>query len=277
MDYRPARREDLPQLAVISDLCFGDEENYRSLLLENRWGESLVAVDHRNHPVAMVFLFPFTFSRPAGDLSGAYIYSLGVHPDYRGKAIGIELMNYAWDTVIARGMSMIALVPASPSLFQYYARLDYRPFGAVTTGEPVLSRQGEPMTLRPCTPERYLKIREEQLADIPHIAWDQRAISYQKQFSALGGGGLYTLDDGVGCATVEAYNKTLFVKELLVSRELLPQAVAGLRQAFPGWRMDLRTRPELAGDLGLEVRDLAVARYAEGVPADRGYFSLALD
>ena len=280
MENRVSRLGDRPQLESLSDLCFGEEPAYRQLLLDRRWRpeECMVAADSRGRPVAFVFALPFALARPGGDVPGAYVYSLGVHPDFRGQRIGVDLMAFVWDTVLARGAGLVALVPASASLFDYYRQLGYGPFGSLGLGEPRPPREGPPMTPRRCAPGEYLAARERLLADLPHGVWDEGALGYQQAFSALADGGLYLLDEGAGCAVAETYDGILHLKELLAPPGDLPGALAGMAGAFPGWRVEVRTRPDWAPQLGLSAEAFAVARWRDGVPPTQSaYFSLVLD
>lgn len=278
MDYRVSKPTDRPRLERIAERCFGDGPAYRQLLLGQRYRpeQCLVAADHEDRAVASAYLFPFTLTG-AEELEAAYVYAVGVDPDYQGRQIGTRLMDFLWHTLEERGIPLAVLVPASPSLFDYYRRLGYRPFGQLGRGVPMAPPAGRPMALRRCTPQEYFTTREGLLRDIPHGRWDQEALAYQQAFSVLTQGNLFLLDEGVGCAVAEPYEGTLYVKELLAPPQRLGEALAGLSQGFPGWGLELRTRPDWAPWLGLPVQDFSMARWAGDTPPSQGYFALALD
>ena len=80
-----------------------------------------------------------------------------------------------------------------------------------------------------------------------------------------------------GCAVAEVYDGFLHVKELLAPPECLPRAASALSRAFPGWRMEVRTRPDWGRFLDLPVREFAMARWAGEPLEGPAYFGLSLD
>ena len=280
MEYRLSRREDLPQLEILSRLCFGEEPEFCRLLYDRRWTEEncLVAQGPAGRPVGFVFALPFTAVAGEKNIPAAYVYSLGVHPDWRDRGVGAGLMNFYWQTLRERGVSLSVLVPAEGSLFGYYRRLGYNAFSSLAWGfVPGWMREEPPLALRPASPEEYGETRERLLADLVHGAWDREAQAYQKQFSGLSDGGLYLLEEGKGCAVAEVYDGFLHVKELLAPPECLPRAASALSRAFPGWRMEVRTRPDWGRFLDLPVREFAMARWAGEPLEGPAYFGLSLD
>jgi len=282
MEYGLSTPRDLPRLEELQLRCFGEEEAvYHRLFLTRRYRPEhcLVARDPATGEAAgAAFLLPLTLSRGEERIPAAYVYALGVHPDWRRRGIGRGLMDYLWEVLEARGVPLAVLVPAEESLFDYYAGLGYQPFGELARGELASPVKAAPLPeLRPADGAGYLAARERLLADLPHLAWDREALEYQKAFSQVTPGGLFLLEGGRGCAAAEVYDSRLWLKELLGPPEELPRYAAALAEAFPGWPLEVRTRPDQADALGLPRVPFAVARWGRGAEPSRGYFALALD
>lgn len=139
----------------------------------------------------------------------AHIYAVGVRPDMRGRGLGAEVTNKAYELAQNLGFPAVVLHPASDSLFDFYRKhCGFSVAFTVCVSHTAVYHAGAPM-LSPVCAEEYREAREAALSGIPHIAVSPRVLSL---FTRLGGR-LYTFDGG--CAAVEESGEMACFRELI--------------------------------------------------------------
>ena len=154
----------------------------------------------------------FTYKNGETALPCPYIYAVGVHPEYRGQGIGKALTSACRDFCTEKhGVS--CLVPADSKLFEYYKSAGYIP--AIYTEENSIEREGAVKAeVTSISAEEYGKLREELLANIPHMEYNESALRFLENLSdrLL----LIRSEDSYAIAAYECRD-TLFATELLCS------------------------------------------------------------
>ncbi len=141
----------------------------------------------------------------------AHIYAVGVRPDMRGRGLGVEVTNKAYELAQGLGFPAVVLRPASDSLFDFYRQhCGFSTAFTAAVSRTVISHSGAPM-LSPVCAEEYREAREAGLSGIPHIDVSPQVLSL---FIRLGGR-LYIFDGG--CAAVEEDGETAYFRELISS------------------------------------------------------------
>lgn len=108
MQYRLYQPADFPALYAVEELCFEPacrfSVTYMRQLIESPNSATWIAEEDAN-------LIGFSIVEwPAGqNESAAYIQTLEVHPDFRGRGIGAELLGHAEDSARAAGAQFVAL------------------------------------------------------------------------------------------------------------------------------------------------------------------------
>jgi ribosomal protein S18 acetylase RimI-like enzyme len=128
VEYRLFTPADFPALYAVEELCFEPSfrfsRPYMRQLIESPGSATWIAEEDTE-------LIGFSIVEwPAGQSeSGAYIQTLEVHPVFRGRGIGAELLGRAEDSARAAGAQTIALhvdVENAPAIRLYeghgYAR-----------------------------------------------------------------------------------------------------------------------------------------------------------
>ncbi len=77
--------------------------------------------------LAALYLFDCTY----GGVRAAYLYAVATAVAHRGRGLCRALMEDTHAHLAARGYAASILVPGEASLFGFYERLGYRPFGGV--------------------------------------------------------------------------------------------------------------------------------------------------
>ncbi len=145
-----------------------------------------------------------------------YLYALGTPAKYRGRGYGGRTIWHSGVEGYHRGTDWVCFLPASPSLYRWYARclgtytVFFRREFSVTGAEPA-------GTVTPISPQQYGELRERLLAGTPHAEQPLKALSLQGEFCRLYGGGLVeiTLGDCRGVGAFDREGDTLTFRELL--------------------------------------------------------------
>ena len=141
----------------------------------------------------------------------AHIYAVGVRPDMRGRGLGVEVTNKAYELAQRLGFPAVVLHPASDSLFDFYRQhCGFSTAFTACVSRTVVSHGGA-AALSPVCAEEYREVRENGLSGILHIDVSPQVLSL---FTKLGGR-LYTFDGG--CAAVEEDGETAYFRELISS------------------------------------------------------------
>lgn len=91
----------------------------------------------------------------------AYLYAVATDKDFQKRGFCRQLMEDTHTYLNSIGYAGTVLVPADDSLFAFYQRLDYQPFGTVhrfscSAGEP-------PVALQKCSAAEYAALRRQYL------------------------------------------------------------------------------------------------------------------
>ncbi len=94
--------------------------------------ENILVASWKNKVVSMVHFMPCEFFYRGNLFNSGYIFGVATHKDFRGMGLASQLMKKTHQLMKMRGFLYSMLVPASFSLFEYYARFDYKPYFRMT-------------------------------------------------------------------------------------------------------------------------------------------------
>ena len=147
---------DSAKAFALQSVCFGDEEAWFDAFLDAARGQTYIACANGEEYVGGLFLLDAV----CDDFRGKYVYSLGVHPDYRGKGIAKKLIEEA--KALAKDFCLICA--ADEGLARTYARYGFdTPVGGTV---PLGARQGAMMDTAAYTAEgKYRDARGLKLCE----------------------------------------------------------------------------------------------------------------
>ncbi len=169
---------------------FGDAEAYISLFFEHRFAprNTMVAL-FEGAPVAMLYLLPITIRQNNIDYDARYIYAVGTHPDFRSQGLSGRLLAATHARLTAAGVALSLLVPAEPSLFDYYGARGYKTEFYRKTVACTAPPDGPAAVLTPAGLPDLLALRDRAFGQSGLYArWDAGALDYQQREAALLGG-----------------------------------------------------------------------------------------
>lgn len=279
MEFRTGLPADVPGLKALWALCFGDDPGYIDRYFEDLFLPEYMAVCADGPvPVSMVAFLPCTLRAPAGDAPCAYLYAMATHPQYQGRGLGQALLRFAHSYGREQGWRGLTLVPADQGLFQFYAKAEFqtaffyrqlRWSGSPTPGAGVVS---------PAVPEAYRTLREQLLAQIPHLDHTLPFLTHAEQEYRRTGGGLFRIElpgGSAACAAVERSAEGVWqAKELLAPEGRQEAALAALARRLGTGTLTARTTASGAR----QAVPFGMARWSEPIPQGRSaYLGLALD
>ena len=115
---RKATAQDMSALSALAGRVFGDSAAFCKLALETLAGVENIRLDEENGTVAsMALAVPVTL----GDKKGAYLYMLATDPVYRSQGRMTAMLEHLKQEGREAGLDFLCLLPASDSLFDFYA------------------------------------------------------------------------------------------------------------------------------------------------------------
>lgn len=276
---RFAEPGDHPRLKALWQDIFGDSkesvEEYFSLCHRD---DGMLVSESAGAVQGMLSMLPFALETGRAVYPARYVYAVATDPAHRGLGIASDLLARAHEVMLERGEAASVLVPASESLFGYYARRGYKTAFRVAEAE-VRAEDLPPIpsgaAAAPCSPTEFTRMRDAAFAGGLFARWDERAVA----FATLGNGiTRVSAPSGEGCALWEVLEDGIFVRELallgLSAYEALSILNGGLNAPILRVRLMEGMLPRVpARSYGMIRWLIPEPEQGEGTP----YLSLALD
>ena len=271
-EVRVAAAGEIERQKEIWKRCFGDSGQYIEDFYRCRYHpDQTMLLLQDAQIIAMLTMLPVSIiTAPGHRVEGAMLYAIATHPDHQNQGAGRQLVESAHQHLRDRGLSFSLLVPAYEELMEFYRPLGYR------EGFPlreVSARRGDlyllPATpnstclITPISPAEYNQRRERLLAGHPHVSYSLQDIVIQQNLARLSGQDIYgiSLHGFEGCAAVEkGLGSHLFIKELLMTEEMIPETIEHLRQLAWGQSATVRMPAFYGEGCGGEVRPFGMIK-----------------
>ena len=176
MIIRRPTEKDLPRLSQIWQQAFGDgaedvEHFYTTAFCYDR---CLVAV----HQTAVACIY-WMDTQMAGRKI-AYLYAFGVDAPCRSQGVGKALLEKTLETLKEEGYAGAVLVPGEESLYGYYEKQGFAPFGKAK--KTVIKKKAPGLPITKADGKTYFAKRQSLC---PAVQWTQEAFSYLETFCDL--------------------------------------------------------------------------------------------
>jgi GNAT superfamily N-acetyltransferase len=242
------------ELKHLWSACFHDSIPYINQFFSQRYKPENTLVHRENgRAVAMLTLLPVTVVTPRGTLPARYVYAVGTLPEYRGRGISSALARQADSYMQAEGCALALVVPATDSLFAFYAQQGFSTaFYRRRVTWPVAEIGGEATAavspLRDIP--RFYALREQHFGHSGFfVRWDEDALRYALHECRLSGGDIYRFSGAgtEGYIVAEPEGATVCLKEIALAPELATAALAFLKKQYAGsTRFECRLMPHSA-------------------------------
>lgn len=194
--FRFAERSDVDSLKRLWKACFGDEDEYIDFFFENRFvpDECLCALCG-GELAGMLFLLPITAVCGEREYSARYIYAVGTEPSFRNRMISTRLLAFADEYMKNGGIAMSLLVPAEPSLFEYYKKRGFE--AEFFCRETEINAKKGDILFEKENLQRLFEKRNAVFSDSAlYMRWSEKALGVQQKECELLGGKTLIFDGG---------------------------------------------------------------------------------
>lgn len=114
------------QLSSLWQSVFDEDEYVTNLFFENVYGICQNPIIEEDGKIlSSAFLVPCAVEK----YKGFYVYCALTHCEHRGKGLMAKVLSKSDEILKKTGYDFLLLVPAEKSLFDYYERFGYVPFG----------------------------------------------------------------------------------------------------------------------------------------------------
>lgn len=164
-EIRNCNLDDVEKLKLLWQDVFHDDEKYIDRFFNKIFSidNAFVAVDF-GMPVAMLFMLPATLTIGDAKLKAGYIYAVATDKNYRKQGIMSDLERHVCEVAVEKGISALALVPATKQLFNMYKKIGYQTaFSKSTT--IITSQSVDKYELLNCSVECFLNKRKNMLTE----------------------------------------------------------------------------------------------------------------
>ena len=291
VEIRPSKAEELEEQKRLWKAAFGDDEAYIDLFYNTcARPEDVLILSEDGQLCSMAALLPLEIALPGGGkLTSSYVYALATDPHARKQGYGRALLQYAELYLREQGVDCITVVPAEAGLFKFFETVGFTECFSNRRAE-LLERMAPPLpaksSLEPVDAAAYGALRERLLSGTFHARYGEKLLAFQEGASRLSGAGLYriVMEDREGCAAAEyTGDRSLAIKELLISPALLEGAVSLIKENLPADRYFVRTPALWDGLPGSYIQPFAMVKWLredlrQAWGEERsGYFGLGFD
>lgn len=215
---------------------FGDTPEMVEDYFAHRHRDENMLVETQEDEIAgMLTMLHLRLLSPGHSFPARYIYAVATDPKFRNQGVSTRLLDYAHRFMQGLGEAASILVPASPSLFDFYGKRGYKTAFSLDTVRfeaanlPPFPKDGG---IAPCSPEEYANLRDRAfLSSRLYACWDENSVSYAMR--SLGPEGSVTRifsGDGEGCAAWERQEDILLIRELALVNMDVPAALSVLHK-----------------------------------------------
>lgn len=121
-------RDREKQIRALWQSVFDEDAAVTRLFFKNVYDICKTPVIEKDGEIlSSAFLIPCEIDK----YKGFYVYCAMTHPSHRGKGLMARVLNSADEAVKKCGLDFLLLVPAEESLFNYYGKFGFTPFGYV--------------------------------------------------------------------------------------------------------------------------------------------------
>lgn len=282
---RFAEDKDHPQLKALWIQVFGDSAAAVDYYFSHRHQNQNMLVDESNEVIAgMLTMMPVQLAIGQETQRGRYVYAVATAPAYRGQGISSHLLLHCHNQMEKTGETAAILVPASDSLFAFYAQRGYETVFYIDTaafhpaGLPLFPK-GSKCTS--CTAQDFHRLRDAAFSDSSlFVKWDQSALEYIISSAKAFGDEVYYIrtEAGEGVAVCGWQNKNVFIRETALININIPDALSILHHTLCAEQYTVRLPEGFVK--GAARQPFGMIHYMGEAPALTGkppYLALVLD
>jgi GNAT superfamily N-acetyltransferase len=275
---------DHEELKTLWADIFGDPPEMVEDYFARRHRDENMLVETQEEVIAgMLTMLPLRLLSPGRSFAARYIYAVATDPKFRSQGVSTRLLDHVHAYMQSLGEAAAILVPASPSLFDFYGKRGYTTAFSLDTVRfeaanlPPFPKDGR---FLPCTPGEYAALRNKAFfSSRLYACWDVNSVTYaMHSFGPAGGVTRIISGVGEGCAAWERQEDVVLIRELALVNLDVPSALSVLHMALDAKAYQVRL-PENSYP-GAQTLPFGMIHWLIPEPKLTGkpsYLSLALD
>ena len=164
MNLRYSTPSDLPGIKTLMKTVFGDSNRFIELFFRFLYHDNVLLYEQNNTPISMAFLLPAFMQIQNEKVPMTYLYACATSSKHRGKCLMNNIIDKAYHDICSKDEAGLFLLPASESLYHYYAGLGFNDFfyyHEMSYSQDVSSnsREQSEYCIERITGEEYYKLR----------------------------------------------------------------------------------------------------------------------
>lgn len=164
IEVRHPEPHNIHAMKKIWQTCFGDTDDYVDMFFNTYFKPELALVAFADlKPVGIMFMLPATLCIDKKEYIGEYIYAAAVNPDYRKMGIMRTMERAVQNLSISQGLSFLALIPQTSSLYKMYEKFGYRTafYTGIKSYMPFKSNMVTGIKMSSCSKEEFIELRNQ--------------------------------------------------------------------------------------------------------------------
>lgn len=184
---RLSTEKDILKLKEIWGLCFPNEDEFRDRYFKNIFNpKNTIVLEKNGEIVSMLQMLPVTLTNGDAEYSGYYIYAAATLPEFQGKGLMGELLNYSFE--LNKDKDFAFLITQNDSLFKFYEKFGFSP--CFTVEKSIVTAKDNGLNIEVDT--NYKKITEIANTSLKGIFHNKRSADTLKKNLICSGGKIYT-------------------------------------------------------------------------------------
>ena len=243
-DLKPLKAlwmEAFQEDAEATDFYFAHRNRYDNLLIEEDQGQLR----------GMLSMLPIQLVQAGTALPARYLFAIATGQQHRGQGISTRLMAVAEQRARAEGAAATLLVPATPSLFDFYGKRGYQTafwYDLVAVDAAALPAPAGDARLYTPSAADMLRLRDQAFRSSRlFVRWDEEALQYVALAAGVYGAALCAFETplAAGYAYGEWEGDTLIIKDFAIHDIAPLEALALLHGRFQAAHYRLRLQEGL--------------------------------
>lgn len=230
-----ATKNDIPELSRMWQGIFEEDKEVCGLFFKDIFPTAPV-IKNGGKIVSALFLLPCSF----GSFNGASVYCAMTKSEERGKGYMKKLLDFSYNYIKEKKLDFLFLVPAEKSLFGYYGKCGFIPFG----NKQIFKANGTAGSfenVRSCSENEYTELRKNAKG----LAYSDTVTKYWVKACVHYGGEAVTSGNAHGL--IFPYERSVIIRDVYGTQAGIREILSYAESNYPGCGITAEGKFDFAG------------------------------